>query len=213
MPRSKGASGFSLLELVVVMAIIGITLSIAVPNGIAYMKNYSVTAAAQDVATQMQASRTQAVRRNSRRGIILNFDYPTADGYQYTTLDEDPFNGGYDGNIYPAPPGTYDPNPPSNYGTAPVPPANTNPPAADIPSPHGVVMSLPSGVEFIGGQTFTSLLFRLDGSVAGVNAGNVGSQVVAQNGMDWVVRILQPQTGLTRTITISNGGRVVVTTP
>jgi hypothetical protein len=74
-------------------------------------------------------------------------------------------------------------------------------------------MNLPAGTQFIGGQAYTSLLFRLDGSVAAVNAGNVGNQVVAQNGMDWVVRILQPDTGLTRTITISNSGRVVVTTP
>ncbi len=213
MARTKGPSGFSLIELLVVIAIIGITLAIALPNGLAYLRNYSITAAAQNVATQMQASRTQAVRRNSRRGIILNFDYPNNNEFQYTTLDEDPMNGGYDGSIYPANPGTYDPNPPSNYGTAPIPPANVNPPAMNIPSPHGLVMNLPAGTEFIDGQGFTSLLFRLDGSVAGVNAGNVGSQVVAQNGMDWVVRIRQPDTGLTRTITISNSGRVVVSTP
>jgi type II secretory pathway pseudopilin PulG len=202
-----------MIELVVVMAIIVIVLTIALPNGLAYVRNYSITAAAQNVATQMQASRTQAVRRNSRRGIILNFDYPNVGGYQYTSLDEDPINGGYDGSTYPVNPGVYDPNPPSNYGAAPVPPANVNPPAPGIPSPHGVVMNLPNGTEFIPGGGFTSLLFRLDGSVAGVNAGNVGSQVIAQNGMDWVVRIRQPQTGLTRTITISNSGRVVVTTP
>ena len=46
MARPKGPSGFSLVELLVVMAIIGITLSIAVPNGLAYLRNYSITAAA-----------------------------------------------------------------------------------------------------------------------------------------------------------------------
>jgi type II secretory pathway pseudopilin PulG len=201
-----------LIELVVVMAIIVITLAIALPNGLAYVRNYAIQAAAQNVATQMQASRTQAVRRNSRRGILLNFDYPNADEFQYTTLDEDPVNLGYNGSTYPADPGNYVPGQ-LVYGTAPVPPANVNPPAPGIPSPHGVVMNLPNGIEFIDGQAFTSLLFRLDGSVAGVNAGNVNNQIVAQNGMDWVVRIQQPQTGLTRTITISNNGRVAVTTP
>jgi len=31
--------------------------------------------------------------------------------------------------------------------------------------------------------------------------------------LNWVVRIRQPDTGLTRTITISTNGRIVVTTP
>ena len=126
---------------------------------------------------------------------------------------EDPVNGNWDGGVYPANPGIFDPNPPSNYGTAPTPPANITPPAPGIPSPHGVVMDLPTGIEFIDGQAYTSLLFRMDGSVAGVNVANAGNQVVAQNGLNWVVRIQQPDTGLTRTITISNNGRVLVSTP
>jgi hypothetical protein len=75
------------------------------------------------------------------------------------------------------------------------------------------VVELPGEVQFIGGQAFTSILFRLDGSVEAVNSGNVGSQVVAQNGLDWQVRLQNPRFGLTRTINISRNGRVEVTNP
>ena len=128
-------------------------------------------------------------------------------------MDEDPVNGGWDGNIYPANPGVFDPTPPRDYGTAPVPPANTELPGDGLPSPHGLVVNLPNEVEFIGSQDYGSLLFRVDGSVEAVTADNVPGDIVAEDGLNWVVRIRHTRYGLTRTITISRNGRVVVSTP
>jgi prepilin-type N-terminal cleavage/methylation domain-containing protein len=207
----KRPQGFSLIELLTVMAIIAITAAISIPLGIDYVRNYEVIAAAQSVATQMQAARAQAVRRNSRRGIILNFDYPAAAQFQYTSLDEDPWNANWDGCVYPANPGVFDPSS-RNYGTAPPPPdCNVQSPGHDLPSPHGGVISLPTEMEFVDGQTFTSLLFRVDGSVEAVNADNVAGQTVTANGLNWEVQIQHPRFGLARTITISRNGRVAVT--
>jgi hypothetical protein len=162
----------------------------------------------------MQASRAQAVRRNSRRGILLNFDYPQPSQYQYTTLDANPMNGNWDGCIYPANPGVFDPSPPRNYGTVPPPPnCNTDSPGNNLPSPHGPIISLPTEMEFVGGKDYNSLLFRMDGSVEAVNADGLGSQIVAEDGLNWVVEIRQPRLGLRRIITISRNGRVTVDVP
>ncbi len=204
--------GFSIVELVVVMAIIAVVSTITIPMGISYIRNYEVIGAAQNVASQMQMSRAQAVRRNSRRGLLLNFDYPTAGRYQFTTLDEDPVNGGWDGGIYPANPGVFDPAN-RDYGLAPNPPDNVASPGGGLPSPHGVVVSLPQGMEFVGGKQYGSLLCRVDGSVEAVRANNVGARVVQEVGLNWEVEVRHPEYGLTRTIRISRNGRVVIDNP
>jgi prepilin-type N-terminal cleavage/methylation domain-containing protein len=209
----KRPQGFSLIELLTVMTIIAITSAITIPLGIDYVRNYEVIGAAQSVASQMQAARGQAVRRNSRRGIILNFDYPAVANYQYTSLDEDPWNANWDGCVYPANPGVFDPSS-RNYGTAPPPPlCNVQTPGHNLPSPHGEVISLPTEMEFVDGQTFSSLLFRVNGSVEAVNVDNVTGQTVTANGLNWEVQIRHPRHGLARTISISRHGRVAVTIP
>jgi prepilin-type N-terminal cleavage/methylation domain-containing protein len=210
--RARALRGFSLVELLAVMAIIAITSAIAIPLGIDYVRTYEVMGAAQGVAAQIQMSRAQAVRRNSRRGILLNFDYPQASQYQFTTLDANPMTGNWDGCVYPANPGVFDPGS-RNYGTAPAPPCNTQSPGGNLLSPHGQIITLPTEMIFVDGQTYTSLLFRMDGSVEAVNAAGAGSRVVAVNGLNWVVTIRHPRLGLSRIITVSRNGRVAVDVP
>ena len=205
-------SGFSMVELVVVLGIIAVVSTITIPMGISYIRNYEVIGGAQNVASQMQQCRSQAVRRNSRRGLLLNFDYPTAGRYQFTTLDEDPVNGGWDGGVYPANPLVFDPSN-RDYGSAPTPPDNVASPGGGLPSPHGVVVSLPQGMEFVGGQQYGSLLCRVDGSVEAVRANNVGARVVQEVGLNWEVEVRHPDYDLTRTIRISRNGRVVIDNP
>ena len=206
----KRTRGFSLIELLTVLAVISITAAVTIPLGLNYIRHYEVIGAAQNVATTMQHTRAQTVKRNTRRGVILNFDYPSAGQFQFTTLDEDPVNGGWDGSILPENPEVFDPTPPRDYGTAPVPPANTASPGAGRQSPHGPVQNLPQNMEFVGGQAYTSLLFRVDGSVEAVNADNVTTQAISQVGLDWVLTVNHPEYGLTRTISISRNGRIVV---
>jgi len=195
------------------MVVIAIISAVAIPLGLNYIRHYEVLSAAQNVATAMQQARSQAVKRNTRRGVILNFDYPGPGQFQFTSLDEDPVNGGWDGKIFPAPPGAFNPSPPRNYGTAPIPPFNTASPGAGRPSPHGPVMNLPQGeedaaMEFIDSRQYTSLLFRVDGMVEAVNAQNVATKAIAQVGLDWVVTVRHPEYGLTHNISISQSGLV-----
>jgi prepilin-type N-terminal cleavage/methylation domain-containing protein len=206
--------GFSLIELLAVMAIIAITSAITIPLGIDYVRNYEMMGAAQGVAAQVQMSRAQAVRRNSRRGILLNFTYPQANQYQFTMLGPNPRTGIWDDCVYPENPGEFDPSS-RNYGKVPDPTdsCNTKSPGDDLPSPHGEIITLPTQLEFVDGQTFTSLLFRMDGSVEAVKAVGVNSNVVAEDGLNWVVEIINVDNGLRRIITISRNGRVTVDVP
>ena len=101
--RNHASHGFSFIELMVVMMIGAILAAGAIPYGLSFIRVYQMTAAGQGVASVMQASRGQAVKRNSRNGLILNFDYPEEGQFQFTTLDQDPETLAYDTTTYPGP--------------------------------------------------------------------------------------------------------------
>ena len=206
--RKEASRGFSLVELLVVMAVGAILAATAIPYGLNYIRHYQTTAAAQAVASVMQLSRAQAVKRNSRNGLILNFDYPAAGQLQFTTLEQDPETMAAYGGIYPGP-GTnanFDPNN-RDYGVAPAVGDNQSP-------PHGTIVNLPAEMEFDdSGGTWNALLFRSSGAVEAVNATGSGNDLIRQDGLDWVVTIQYPRFGFVRDIRISRNGRVQVEVP
>ncbi len=167
----KQSEGFTLIEILVVITIIVIVSAASIPAGLNFVRHYKVTGAMQNVAAQMQMSRGQAVKRNTNRGILLNFNYPRAGMYQFTSLDPSPVTGAWDGGVYPTyAPLSYTENM-ANFGAVPVPPNNTADPdvAMGVMSPHGIPVALPIDVQFDAGA-FNALLFRADGSVRAVNA-------------------------------------------
>ena len=210
-PKST-SHGFTFIELLVVLAIIAITAVASIPMGLNFIHNYKITGAAHAVSGQVQRARAQAVKRNTSRGILLNFNYPAPGQYQFTSLEPSPMTGSWDGGVYPQNPGIYGPGDTVNYGTVPAPPDNIRDPdlAATVQSPHGIPTDLPVDLGFDIGER-NALLFRSDGSVAAVNAaGAVGTPVLVQaaNGIDWLVTLRDSRTNLSRVIRISPGGRV-----
>jgi prepilin-type N-terminal cleavage/methylation domain-containing protein len=205
------SGGFTLIEILVVITIIAIVSAASIPMGLNFVRHYKVTGAVSNVAAQMQMSRGQAVKRNTNRGILLNFNYPQPGMYQFTSLDPNPMTTRYDGPVYPVfAPLTYVENA-ANYGAVPVPPANTvDPdPGNGVMSPHGIPVTLPIDVQFEPG-TFNALLFRADGSVRAVNAaGNTGAAAVSIAGVDFQVVLRDVRTDITKTLTISRNGRVL----
>lgn len=73
------AAGFSLVELVVALAIMGVLLSLGLPAFSAYSRNIKVRAAAESFMSGLQLARGEAVRLNTSVELILTNAAPVAD--------------------------------------------------------------------------------------------------------------------------------------
>lgn len=206
------ARGFTLIELMVVVSIIIIVSAASIPMGLNFVRHYQVMGAAQGIAAQMQMARGQAVKLNTQRGVLLNFNYPNPGQYQWTSLEPNPLTGAWDSPVYPNfTPKNYREGM-TNYGVVPTEPNNTlHPdPGNGVMSPHGTPIDLPQELEFDPGAS-NALLFRADGSVRAVNAGGPsGAGVLNPNGLTWQMTVRDPRTDLTKTITITRNGRVTI---
>ena len=77
-------SGFTIVELIIVIALIGILAAFAVPNFIGWLPNYRLRSAAQDLYSNFQKAKLTAVKRN--KNCAVRFDNT---GYM-VFVDDDP---------------------------------------------------------------------------------------------------------------------------
>src|SRR5436190_9681128 len=81
--------GFSLVEVLIVVMIIGIMAMVGLPAIGRYFRNYQIRNAAREVAAEIQAARTQAIMKNVNWGVIfVTLSPPT---YRYI-VEDDPAN-------------------------------------------------------------------------------------------------------------------------
>ena len=78
-------SGFTLTELMVTIAVIGILAGLAVPNFIGWLPNYKLRSGAEDIRSTLQLARITAIKRNATATVsfdIANETYQASVGGQ-----------------------------------------------------------------------------------------------------------------------------------
>ncbi len=72
MRTKSGQKGFTLVEVIVVVALIGILAAIAVPSFLSWLPNMRLKAATRDLYSNMQKIRMEAIKTNNRMAIVFD---------------------------------------------------------------------------------------------------------------------------------------------
>jgi prepilin-type N-terminal cleavage/methylation domain-containing protein len=199
-PETRGQAGFSLIELLAVVAIIVIMAAVSLPAIGRYIRNFEIRGGAQQVASELSAARTKAIMRNANRpALFVAIDQQT---YQWVLPDQQFIPVG-------------DPRKPAGgYRTLGE---LLNPAAVD--AQVGPRRVLPVGLQFQPGTTSVVAFNRLGGrcdptaptcSTPAVDMdGGPEDPFVTLAGPNATITVFQPITGLQRTVTVQTGGRVM----
>lgn len=92
-------SGFTLIELIIVIGMISLLTSIAIPAVMKWLPNYRLKAAARDLYSNMQKAKMEAVKSN--KDVLIGFVVGTYDpaggiGSYRVFVDDSPANGVFD---------------------------------------------------------------------------------------------------------------------
>ena len=190
----RGAAGFSLIELLIVVGIIAVMATVALPAIGRYFRNYQIRNAAREVATEIQTARTKAIMKNVNWGVLFVTLSPTT--YRYIVEDD------------PANPATRTLN---ILGPVRTLPGDVRFTTAAPPAPAAGTVRPSVRFDRLGTACDPGSNIALCPDVA-VGANFVkfvtGTDITAGTG--WYINLTQSSTGLTQTIRVLSGGRVLV---
>ncbi len=69
--------GFTMLELIIVIAVISVMAAIAVPNFLSWLPQYRLKSAARDLYSNLQRAKIGAIKSNKKWAIVFNADART----------------------------------------------------------------------------------------------------------------------------------------
>ena len=92
--RFKDKDGFSLMEIMVVIAVIGIIAAIALPNFFSWLPNIRLKSSARDLYSNIQKAKLEATKRNVCVGMNFNTVAFPLTGGGYTVFVDDGTGGG-----------------------------------------------------------------------------------------------------------------------
>ena len=81
-------SGFTVIELIIVIAVLGILTAVGVPNFLSWLPKYRLKSAARDLYSNMQLAKLSAIKNNADWAIVFNL---ATDQYQVCS-DQGPDN-------------------------------------------------------------------------------------------------------------------------
>jgi prepilin-type N-terminal cleavage/methylation domain-containing protein len=83
---STGESGYSMIELLMVVALIAIMAAVSLPNIAGYIRNYRIRGATQQIAGEIQTARNKGITKNTNQGVA--FSVLDANTYRYFIIDD-----------------------------------------------------------------------------------------------------------------------------
>lgn len=200
----QSAAGFSLVELLVVVAIIAAMAAVALPNIGQYLRNYQIKGATQQVATEMNVARSKAIMKNVNLGVV----FAVVSSTQYRWVVED------DQTPQTAP----------NWSAVS---GESWPTLAADPAQAGVLQRLPANVVFdapancpgLTGTDTWGVRFTQLGSTCVFGSSTCGAEPPNATALPTLVRItggthtvclLESRTNQRSTVSVTPGGRVLV---
>ena len=204
--RRPSAAGFSLVELMVVVAIIGAMAAVGLPAIGRYIRNFRIKGATQQVATEINVARSKAIMKNVNLGVL--FAIVNATQYRWVVEDDQD----------PSDTSTW-----SGYGSEDW----TVLTGSLARSQAGTIQSLPTNVSFddptncgvASGTNTWAVRFTQLGSTCALGTGTCGAAPQSPpTGTDLIrvangthtVCLKENSSNLRKTVAVGSGGRVLV---